>query len=311
MDFMSVEGLAGLRLLVCMAKADGVLRPDERYNLEEALAGAALPDGLTIEKLLDEKNDPLLLATRIKNRDARDCVYAAVFAMAHCDKELAEPEDRLLRLLRDAWDIKVEENQALSKALDAGSGPEMTAPKDCSPQQRAEQFEKCRRRYSVLTAITGAIPIPIVPDLLIVPLQVKMVYDIAALFGQKTDKGTVQLMFETLGLGAGVRIAVSALSKLVPGWGSVVGATSAFATTYGLAKVAWTFYETEGKANMEALKPLFREQQQAGREEFAKHKDSVMAASKEHSQRLKQLAYDLQQGKITQEQYEDEIDQLD
>jgi uncharacterized protein (DUF697 family) len=162
----------------------------------------------------------------------------------------------------------------------------------------------------VLTALTGAIPVPLVPDLLVVPMQVKMVHDVAALFGHKTDKVTVQLMFETLGVGTGARLGITALCKLVPLWGSVVGAASSFATTYALGKVAWTFYESPGAASIESLKPLFESERRQGKEEFKKHQAALEEAQKTHSERLKNLAYDLQQGKITQQDYVKKVDGL-
>ena len=59
------EGMAGLRLLVCMARADGVLKADERYAIEDALAGADLPKGITVDSLLFEEHDPLVLLRRV------------------------------------------------------------------------------------------------------------------------------------------------------------------------------------------------------------------------------------------------------
>jgi len=319
MPSLSEEGLTGIRLLVCMAMADGVLKPEERAQLEDALAGVALPGGLTVDQLLAERNEPQELARRIASREARDYTYASVYALAYCDRELAPAEERLLALLRADWGISREEEQSLRKALDM---PEPTLPH--SPpsqggdtgvaakdgQERAANFQKLLTRYALLTGLTGAIPVPLVPDLLVVPMQVKMVHDIAALFGHKTDKATVQLMFETLGVGTGARLGVSALCKMVPGWGSVVGAASSFATTYALAKVARAFFESEGQQSLESLKPLFRAEQQQGQAEFKKHQAALEEARTAHADTLKNLAYDLQQGRITQQEYERKVDSL-
>lgn len=313
MSDLTTEGLAGIRLLVCMAQADGVLKPDERYELEEALIGVALPEGHSIETLLGEENDPLKLARKIESREGRDYTYAAVFALAHCDRHLHAVEDKILQALRYEWGIQAEEDKSLGKALDAGlATPPATASVSAiaDEKKRAAEFENMLTRYCVLTAVTGAIPVPLVPDLLVVPMQVKLVYDIAALFGQKSDKTTVQLMFETLGVGTGVRLGVSMLAKFVPIWGSVVGGASAFTTTYALGKVAWTFYQSAGKASVESLKPMFREEQKQGRKEFEKHRAAVLEAEKTHSGRLTELAFELQQGKITQAEYEQKVDAL-
>ena len=314
MTMLTEEALAGIRLLVCMAKADGVLTPDERYALEDALAGFDLPDDITIDTLLKEKQDPLQLAQCIKTPEGRDYAYASVFALAYCDRNLSSQEERILVALREAWGINPEEDVALKSALDAGHSKEHHSTSYHAPIKTAEErqaaFERLLLRYSILTGITGAIPIPVVPDLLVIPIQVKMVYDVAHLFGQKTNKETVQLMFETFGVGTGARIGITALCKMVPGWGSVVGAASSFATTYALAKVAYTYFKSEGRESMESLKPMFQQERVSGRLTYQKHEAALQEAHKSHAETLKQLAYDLQHGRITQKAYEQQIDKL-
>ncbi|HYF50353.1 MAG TPA: hypothetical protein VEJ63_13165 [Planctomycetota bacterium] len=314
MPVMTEECLTGVRLMICMAKADGVLHPDERYNLEDELAGLTLPDGLTVEKLIEETNDPRSLALQVKSPEARDYIYASVFSIAYCDKHLHEAEQRLLEMLRVLWNIKREDEAGLIASLDMGKRTEQPAgplAEACSDEaKREEKFKALSFRYCVLTGLTGAIPVPLVPDLMVVPMQVKMVYDIASLFGMKTDKNTVRLMFETLGVGTGARIGISVLSKLVPGWGSVVGATSSYATTYALAKVAYAFYKSGAKVSMESLKPMFREQKEQGKAEYEKQKGALVEAQRAHSGKLQQLAFDLSSGKITTAEYENRVDEL-
>lgn len=308
------EGLAGIRLLVCMARADGVLQPEERYAIEDALAGADLPRGTTVDSLLFEEHDPKKLADLIKSKDVREYTYASVFSVAYCDRELAEPEQKILDLLRAEWGIDAADDTALRKALDIGANPHN--PDESLPltpkgqEARKKELDSLLGRGSILAGLTGAIPIPLVPDLMVVPIQVKLVYDIAALFGKRTDKKTVQLLFETLGVGVGARIGISALSKLVPGLGSLVGAASSFASTYALGKVAYVYFEKEENVPPAELKSLYREEQARGKAEFQRQKGAINEASRTHSQRLKTLAYDLQQGKITQAEYEKKVDAL-
>lgn len=314
MPTFTEEGLAGLRLLVCMARADGVLKPDERYAIEDALAGADLPKGITVDSLLFEEHDPLELAKKIVSQDVREYSYASVFSVAYCDRELAEPEKKLLEMLRKEWGIAETDDGALKKALDIGSNPQN--PDESLPlttrgiETRKKDFDSILTRASILAGLTGAIPMPLVPDLMVVPMQIKLVYDTAALFGKRASKETIQLMFETLGVGVGARIGISALCKLVPGLGSLVGAASSFASTYALGKVAYVYFEKEQSVSFEQLKDLYREEQARGKAEFQKQKGAIRDASRTHTQRLKSLASDLQQGKITQKEYEQKIDEL-
>lgn len=314
MPTMTEEGLAGLRLLVCMARADGVLKADERYAIEDALAGADLPKGITVDSLLFEEHDPLVLAKKIVSQDVREYSYASVFSVAYCDRELAEPEKKMLDMLRAEWGISETDDGALKKALDIGANPHN--PDESLPlttrgiEARKKEFDSILGRASIVAGLTGAIPIPLVSDLMVVPMQIKLVYDVAALFGKRASKETIQLMFETLGVGVGARIGISALCKLVPGFGSVVGAASSFASTYALGKVAYVYFEKDQTVHFEQLKELYREEQARGKAEFQKQKGAIEDASRSHTKRLKSLAHDLQQGKITQKEYEKQIDGL-
>lgn len=312
---MTDEALTGLRLLICMAKADGVLEAEERHAIEDSLIGQALPQNLTLDKLLAEQNNPRELAAKIQSHTAQKSIYASLSAMAFSDRKVSPEEEGLLSFLRDIWRITREEEHALIASIEANiSRVPVTKSVPSIRKSDEECAHACHRltlRYSIMTGITGAIPVPIVPDLMVIPMQVKMVYDIARVFGQTTDRATVQLMFETLGVGTGARLGISALTKLVPGWGSVVGAASSFVTTYALAKVAEAYFRSEGKTPIESLKPLYREARQSGRLEFEKHKAAMDAAHRQHSITLKELAVDLQQGKITQKQYEERLESLD
>jgi uncharacterized protein (DUF697 family) len=303
--------------MVCMARADGVLKADERFAIEDALAGARLPDGVTLDDLLYEKHDPAQLAATITSPDVRDYTYASVFSIAYCDRELAEPEQRLLDLLRSAWQISPEDERALVKALEIGSvaaNPDEALPPTArSRETRKQEFDTLLARACIVSGLTGAIPIPLVPDLLVVPMQVKLVHSVAGLFGRTMDKQTVQLMFETLGVGVGARIGITALCKLVPGWGSLVGGASSFASTYALGQVAYMYLEKEeatGSASFEDFKNEYREQRAKGHEAFHEQKAAIADAERSHAARLRQLAYDLQQGRITHRQYEAELDRL-
>ena len=308
------EALAGIRLLICMAKADGVMRDEERHQLDDVLRGLTFPDGLTSETLLGETNNPAELVKLVTSHEARDSVYASVFAMAHADLEIADAEDKLLTQLRTAWNIHPEEEKHLAKVLDAVHEATHDAPAplhaSVPEKERDAAFNKTLLRYALLTGVTGAIPVPLVPSLLVVPLQVKMVHAVAGIVGHKTDSDTIQLMFETLGVGTGCQIAIIELCKLIPGLGSLIGAAGSFASTYALGKVAYIYFKSDGSRSIESLKPVYLEEKQRAKAEYAKHKDALAEAHEHHDDEIRKLAFDLQQGKITAREYEEKLDQL-
>lgn len=311
---VNTETLAGLRLLVCMAKADGVLKPDERFAIEDALAGVTLPEALTLERLLEEINDPVRLAAEITSPDARDYTYASVFSIAYCDSDLAANEESLLKLLRDNWKIDPTDQQKLAQALDTSTRltgidfQQHVAVADAN--ERRAEFERLLARYSILAGVTGGIRVALLSDLQVMPIQVRVLNDVAGLFGQKLDQAAVTHIFDALALSSGARVGISALLKIVPGWGASVGAHSAFVDTHALGNTAWDFFKDGGKLHVDSLKPIFRKYQAAAKGEFQKHKAAIEEAETAHGDKLKQFTYDLQQGKLTQKEYEAKIDGL-
>jgi|GEM_PF-4876916 len=311
---LTSETMAGLRLLVCMAKADGVLKGDERFAIEEALAGVTLPEGLTLERLLEEINDPVRLAAEITSADARDYTYASVFSLAYCDSDLDVAEEKLLKLLRETWKIDATDQQKLAEALETSTrlpavGTIARAAVTDEKQRRAD-FDALLIRNSFLAGVTGGIRVALLSDMQVTPIQVRVLNEVAALFGQTLEQSTVTQIFEALALGGGARIGISALLKLVPGWGTTVGAESAFVNTHALGNTAWDFFQNGGKMHADSLKPVFRKYQAAAKTVYAGHKEAIEAAEDAHGDKLKQLSYDLQQGKISQKQYEEQIDAL-
>ena len=56
MTSTETEVLAGIRVLVCIAKADGVLHAEEEKALASAFEASPLPEGITLDGLLGENS---------------------------------------------------------------------------------------------------------------------------------------------------------------------------------------------------------------------------------------------------------------
>jgi uncharacterized protein (DUF697 family)/predicted GTPase len=95
--------------------------------------------------------------------------------------------------------------------------------------------------YSSLAATAGAIPVPWLDLLVLLPIQSRMIYHLAQFYGQPLSAGRFLELAGTLGLGAAVRQASRELMKLIPYVGSVAGAVLAGASTFALGK-AFCFY---------------------------------------------------------------------
>lgn len=117
-------------------------------------------------------------------------------------------------------------------------------------------------------AVAGAIPIPGADATAVTAVQVKLITDLAAVFGRRTDKDIVLFILgEALaGTSKGfVRWAVEAAKAagFLPG-GQVVhvatsalGATVASATTYGVGRATVAFLQRDGKMTGPELREVF------------------------------------------------------
>jgi hypothetical protein len=103
MSDTGMESLAGLQLLVAVAKVDGELTPWERGFIAEALDDARLPDGVTAAALIASSYDVDALIAQIASQDGRDAAFGACSAMAHAGRACLPEEQAILDRIESAW----------------------------------------------------------------------------------------------------------------------------------------------------------------------------------------------------------------
>lgn len=310
MQISEQEGTACLRALVAVAKADGKVSAEETAALEGAIE--ALPGSDDLKAMLSETIDLDAVLGQITSRAARDYLWESAYGMVHADSSASPEEQKLLESLRAKLEIEEEKvsltKRLLSETKDTVLPSNIEAITD--PQKRKKEIDEDTLKYSVLSAVLGAFPVPgvaIATDLAVVGLQVKLVRDIGQYWGHTMDKQAAKTLLAGLGLGTGARIAVSNLVKLVPVWGSVVGGTSSFAATWALGKLADKYFERGQPSDLKELKKEMKELQKEGKEVFAKNKDAIEAKQRDTEAKMTALNARLKAGTITQAQYEQEV----
>ncbi|MBI2917099.1 MAG: hypothetical protein HYY01_03810 [Chloroflexi bacterium] len=309
------EVMAALRVLVGVAKADGVIHEAERAALEAALAGVQLPEGMSLDKLLQETVDVGAQLALLESAEAKGKVYEAAVSLAYAEREGSTEEKKLLEQIRSGLGI-AEEEATLATRLAREIG-ETLVPGAVEPVTDPEQREKAVdsdiRKYSVIAAALGAFPIPVadlVVNLGVVGLHTKMFHDIGRSYGFTTTKEQVKNLIGGVGVGTGARVAVVSLAKFIPGWGSVVGATTNFVATYALGKVAKRYYTSQGQADLKDLKDLFASAQKEGRVVYDQNRAEIESKANASKARLEALATQLRQGSITPEEYQRQVADL-
>lgn len=310
METSTNEGAACLRALVAVAKADGKITAEERAALDTAIG--SLPEPGDLQRYLDEDPDFDKLLGEIRSAEAREQLWQSAYGMIHADGTASPEEQELLDKIRTSFQIdeaKVSTTKRLfEETKDTLLPSNIEAISD--PVKRQKEIDQDVLKYSVLSAVLGAFPVPgiaIATDLAIVGLQVKLVRDIGQYWGHKVGKDAVKSLLAGLGLGTGARIAVSNLAKLVPIWGSAFGAATAFATTWALGKIANRYFESGQKADLAQLKKEMKGMEKEGKEAYARQKESIEHKRKATSEKLAALNEQRKAGTISQAEYEKQV----
>ena len=309
------EALASLRVLVCVAKADGELTAEKRMTLENGLTGLEMTATLHPKSVLDEVIDLDAQLRLFTTPEARESLYQSALCMVHVAGVCTPAEQKILDHIRTTLQISDEKASLARRIFDEAKDtvlPSSIQPVN-DPVRRATEVKSDITKYSALSGALGTFPVPgvaIATDLAVVGMQVKLVRDIGQRWGHKVDKQAAVSLLGGLGLGTGARIAVSNLAKLVPVWGSVVGAAASFASTWALGKVADKYFESGMKADRATMKSDFEAAQAEGRKAYDAHKELVESKRKLSETTLQTLGVDVKAGKITQKEYSARIEQL-
>lgn len=304
----SKEALASLQLLVLVAKANGLISEEERTAIQDALEGSSLGDH-TVDSLLAENQTLESVLAVIQSEEARHQSFSAAYLLAHADGECSSEEKEILDDIQARWNIPNSEVTELHNAVMISQGTMAASANAPGQAHRIEDCQQIIKVHRILASIAGAIPIPIIGEVMVLTAQIRMVSEIGKTHGRNLDKASIKALLATAGLGTGARMAISSLAKLVPGFGSLVGAAGAFVATHAMGQVAVKYFESGGTLTTDSIKSIFKEQKAAGEKEYQASKASI-DANKEVAAKMTELGKQLKSGTITQDQYDAEIAKL-
>ena len=308
------EILASIKLLVCMAKADGKLLEEEREGLRQSFQSLALPEGITLDSLLAEDLDPDQLIPQITSETAREAVYQAAYLMANIDGDCSPEEQHLLDRIAHAFagfqPFGYESWLANQETRATKSTLAYQMKKILDSEQRHMEVERLIMDACFFNAVFGAFPLPgvaILLDLLIYWNQLALVQTIGERWGYTAQNEDLKkALFGSLGV-TGARIAFSNLAKLVPVVGMIAGATTAYATTWAIGKVANQYYAEGCKMDKFKLQEVFKLARQEGEALYKQNADAIAARRQALEPKLEELTREFRAGKITPEEYQEKL----
>ncbi|WAS06683.1 hypothetical protein LQF76_07340 [Gloeomargaritales cyanobacterium VI4D9] len=313
------EALAGIKVLIFMARADGIFRAEEEQILLETCETLGLPPEVSLLDLVREDIDLEAELAHITTPAAREQVYAAALALACADRNRSPEEREVLARIKNAFGSAPAKTDLVQRFMDDTRNtllPAEIAPIS-DPAERDKTIEQVIQNYAIFTAVLGAFPIPgvaLVVDIAILTFQLKMIEEIGRYWGYTTNRRDAELLRDGMVGGMGVslfRIAISNAVKLIPGWGSVVGASLSYASTWAFGKVANQYYASGGKLDAQALQAAFKQARQEGEQKYRENQAEIAQKQQAYADQITELNEQLKQGTITQEQYQAKLTELE
>jgi uncharacterized protein (DUF697 family)/uncharacterized tellurite resistance protein B-like protein len=305
---MNEEVLSGIKILVALAKADGRLHDNEEIAIKNALEGADLGADVTVEKLLLEVVDVDAELKNITSDEGRRSTYEAACAMVYVDGDAADSERALLDKIRKTWAVQKPQSvvERMGSALKQDWVPSTITPIE-DPVTRDETIDKLVVRACVRAAMFGAIPVPFVGEFLVSFVGIQTLQSIGALYGHSKDAVFWKAFAGNFVGATAARIAILSLMKLVPGWGSIVGASGAYASTWAMARATRLYFEKGATMDPTALREVFKDAKKEGAKKAKEASFEIEAEAARIAATKDKLDAELAAGTITEEQYAEQI----
>ena len=312
------EVLASFKVLVSMAKADGKLLEEEFASLADSFEEIHLPEGVTVDRLLSEDDAPIdTLLSQITSEIAQEMVYQSAYAMANIDGECSTEEKELLEKIGTTFSTsklwgRAEWLESLERRSTRSSISEQVRQID-DPEKRELEVDNSITDACFLNAVLGAFPLPgiaIAFDMLVYWNQLDLAQTIGQSWGyDRANENLRKALLGSLGI-TGTRIAISNLAKLVPVFGMVVGATTAYASTWALGKVANEYFASGGEMDAFSLRQAFKQAKKEGEAVYKTKADEIAAKRQAIEPQLQLLNEELKSGSITPDQYQARLKEL-
>jgi len=279
------EKRAILTVGLMAAYADGAKHDRERDELRriaEGLAGDALHMPTLYQDVLMKRVSLPSVLAELESTEARHLAYEMAVCVCDADGAQSEAERRFLDSLRAEFGMPAEAGREFDRMAESIATAPVAAAMPPEPATRSSALGEAELDKTILNAaiLNGALEL--LPETLstmaIIPLQMRLVYNIGKAHGYELDSGHVKDFLATAGVGLTSQYLEQAGRKLLGGLlGSIGGgllgglgrqaASSgmSFASTYALGYVAKRYYAGGRKLSAEMLRDAYESVMQQGR----------------------------------------------
>ena len=275
------------------ALADGDASPEEQAQLREAMnrLGIIDSDGLT-QAASTGHLDLDQVVKSLSDDAARSYAYELALVVCNAGGPANHREQAFLKELSGALGLG---NTAVAQLEKDAASLASAAPTTSGSSGGGAADPDLEQMILQQAMLAGAVEL--LPDrlanLVILPLQLRLVFQIGRKYGQQLDVNQIKDLAGTLGIGAAAQAIEGVVSKLVRGvaggllggiiggaGGIAAGAAVTFSATYALGHVAQRYYAQNRKLSTADLRELFQKFQDDARGIFPRVQNEIQARAK-------------------------------
>jgi uncharacterized protein (DUF697 family)/tellurite resistance protein len=294
------EKSAVLAIAIHAAFADGVTSDSEREQIRRVADGLAeggvlgLPSAY--QAVLVENRTVEDAAATLTTPEGRRFAYEMAVAVAEADGVRTEAERAFLERLRGLLGVETApaaEIERQTRAIVASPLPPAASPPAASPRKPDPVALDAKiLDYAILTGALELLPESLA-TMAIIPLQMKLVYEVGLAHGYELDRGHVTELLATVGAGVtgqaveqvGRRILGGILGsiggRLLGGLGrQAVSSGVSFATTYALGQVAREYYGSGRQIDAARMKAVFQRMLEEARGKAGQYSGEIAAKAR-------------------------------
>jgi uncharacterized protein (DUF697 family)/tellurite resistance protein len=268
------EHQAIIDVCILAAFADGAQDDVERAQIQRIVNGFSegqLDPTSAYQDVLEGKLSLSQAAAQLQAHSAKALAYEMAICVCHADGALNDPEKQFLADLRQALQVDGSVADLHQQRAQALVEQPLTSPAPPAVMDPSGEVELDRMILNT-AILNGALEIMphSLATMAIIPVQMRMVYQIGKRQGYELDRGHIKDFLATMGIGLTSQVFEGFTRRLVGGLarglaggllgglaGQTAGSAFAFATTYALGQVAKRYYASGRTLSTEQLKDVF------------------------------------------------------
>jgi uncharacterized protein (DUF697 family)/tellurite resistance protein len=222
--------------------------------------------------------------------EAKQYALETAIAVCHADGTTNEAETEFLYSLRKALSLPNDAAQDKQEQAHVMATTPVSAPIDSAATvtDGPDPLENLILSHSVIAGAVQLLPQGLA-NLAVLPIQTKMVYQIAEKYGHKPSRENITDLLAIVGVGIASQVVGGIARGLLRGvagkfMGGVAGtaadAAVSFGTTFALGGVAKKYYEQDRKINTDDVKKVFAERLEQGKTLYSKYSGQVQEQAK-------------------------------